>query len=157
MWKIIYLVVFLVSLCFSLVFVLAARRFAILFNVLDHPSPRKIHSVPTPLTGGIAVYFSILATVISGLLAGKMLPEMFSSYYSSIASVMPKLTVFLTTSAVVMIVGFLDDIYHFRPLVKLSFQIICGIITFFAGIKISFFYANPWIQLLLQSAGLFCV
>lgn len=148
MWNIIYLVVFLVSLCFSLVLVLAARRFGLLFNVLDHPSPRKIHTVPTPLTGGIAIYFSILATVISGLLAGKLLPDIFSSYYTSISSVMPKLTVFLITSAVVVIAGFLDDIYHFRALVKLSFQIICGIITFFAGIKISFFYSNPFIQLL---------
>ncbi len=128
-----------------------SKKVAILFNILDHPSPRKIHRMPTPLTGGIALYLSILATVISGLIAGRLLPDFFSSYYSGISSVLLKLTIFLTTSAVVVIAGFLDDIYHFKPLVKLGFQILCGIITFLAGIKISLFSSGMFVHLLLTA------
>jgi len=149
MWNVIYAGVFLVSLMFSLASVPVARRFALAFNVLDHPSsPRKIHKLPTPLSGGIAIYFSILATVITGLFLKKFLPENFSSYSSGILSVLPKLIIFLITSAIVVIVGFLDDVYHLRPVIKLVFQIVCGIITFLAGIRISFFSPYTIVQLI---------
>ncbi|MCM8822360.1 MAG: undecaprenyl/decaprenyl-phosphate alpha-N-acetylglucosaminyl 1-phosphate transferase [Candidatus Omnitrophica bacterium] len=147
MWNIIYAVVFLASLCFSVLLVPLARRFAIVFNVLDHPSPRKIHTLPTPLTGGIALYFSILATIIAGLTAGRFLPEQFFDYYASISSILPKLTIFLITLGVVVVAGFLDDILHFRPMIKLGFQILCGIVTFLAGIKISFFSSSVAVHL----------
>ncbi len=149
MWKLIYLVVFSVSLCLSLVFVPFARRFAYAFCVLDHPSPRKVHLFPTPLTGGIAVYLSIVGTVIAGLVGKKFLPESFSVYSHGISSVLPKLITFLITSAVVVVAGFLDDIYHIKPLTKIFIQIICGLITFFAGIKISFFSSNTYVQIIL--------
>lgn len=151
MWKIIYAGVFLVSLGFSLLLVPMARKFAIVFNILDHPSARKIHTLPTPLTGGIALYFAILTTIIAGLIAGRLSPEILSGYYSGVSSVLLKLTIFLATSAVVVIAGFLDDMYHFKPLVKLSFQILCGIITFLAGIKISLFSSSILIHLLLTA------
>lgn len=149
MWKIVYACVFVVSLVFSLLLVPVARRFAIVFDILDHPSPRKIHNLPTPLTGGIALYFSILATIIVGLIGSRLLPEIFSSYYSSISSVLLKLTIFLSISAVVVIVGFFDDVYHFKPLVKLVFQILCGIITFLAGIRISLFSTSILLHIIL--------
>jgi len=139
----------LVSLCLSLLLVPFARKFAVVFRVLDHPSSsRKIHTLPTPLTGGIALYFSILATIIVGLISGKFLPQNLYGYYAGISSVVPKLAVFLITSAIVVIAGFIDDMYHLRPLVKLGFQIICGLITFLAGIKISFFSSSVILQLI---------
>ena len=147
-WKLVYILVFLGSLCLSLMFVPLVKRFAYVFNVLDHPSPRKVHTFPTPLTGGIAVYLSIVGTIIIGL-SGKNLLPYFSAYSASISSVMPKLAGFLITSAVVVIVGFLDDIYHINPLTKILFQIICGLITFFAGIKISFFSSNLYVHIIL--------
>jgi len=146
MWNIIYVGVFLVSLCFSLMLVPVVRKFAIAFDVIDQPSLRKIHLFPTPLSGGIAVYLAILATVIAGLMLKGILPEKFFSHAAGVMHVLPKLTVFLVTSAVVVIFGFLDDMYHLRPMVKLGFQIICGIITFLAGIKISFFAPYEWLQ-----------
>ncbi|MCM8764638.1 MAG: hypothetical protein NC830_04685, partial [Candidatus Omnitrophica bacterium] len=151
MWKIIYAVVFLTSFCFSILLVPLVRKFAIVFDVLDHPSPRKIHGLPTPLTGGIALYFSILATIISGLIIGRFLPDKFSIYYDGVPSVLPKLTIFLITLALVVIAGFLDDMFHFRPMVKLGFQILCGIVTFLAGIKISFFSSNILIHFMLTT------
>ncbi|MCX7704952.1 MAG: undecaprenyl/decaprenyl-phosphate alpha-N-acetylglucosaminyl 1-phosphate transferase [bacterium] len=147
MWETVYVCVFLVSMSFSLLLVPVAKKFAIIFDILDHPSPRKIHNLPTPLTGGIALYFSILATIIAGLIAGRLLPEFFTIYYSGISSVLLKLTIFLTTSAIVVIAGFIDDIYHLKPPVKLGFQIMCGIITFLAGIKISLFSSSVILHL----------
>lgn len=149
MWKIVYISVFLASVCFSIILVPLARKFAFFFNVLDHPSPRKIHTLPTPLTGGIALYFSIIATIITGLIVHRLLPEFFSVYYSGVSSVSLKLTIFLATSAIVVIAGFLDDVFHFKPFVKLGFQIACGLITFLAGIKISLFTSSIILHLIL--------
>ncbi|MGC9065557.1 MAG: glycosyltransferase family 4 protein [Candidatus Ratteibacteria bacterium] len=148
MWNIIYAGVFLVSLCFSLLLVPVVRRFALAFNVIDQPSSRKIHLFPTPLSGGIAIYLSLLATVMVGLIAKEALPEGIFSHSAGIMHVLPKLTIFLATSAVVVVFGFLDDMYHLMPMVKLGFQIICGIITFLAGIRISFFAHYLWVQVI---------
>lgn len=135
--------------CLSLVLVPFARRFAYAFYVLDHPSPRKVHSSPTPITGGLAVYLSIVGTVIIGLIGKNFLPESFFVYSQGISSILPKLIVFLITSAVVVVAGFIDDIYHISPLTKIFFQAICGFITFLAGIKISFFSSNTYVQIIL--------
>ncbi|MCM8815121.1 MAG: undecaprenyl/decaprenyl-phosphate alpha-N-acetylglucosaminyl 1-phosphate transferase, partial [Candidatus Omnitrophica bacterium] len=149
MWNVIYAVVFVFSFCFSFLLVPLARRFGTAFSILDHPSPRKIHFLPTPLTGGIALYLSILATVIASLMIGRLLPAKFSAYYAGVPLVLPKLTIFLITLAVVVVAGFLDDIFHFRPIIKLCFQILCGIVTFLAGIKISLFSSSVPVHLVL--------
>jgi len=141
--------VFFLSLCFSLVLVPIVKKFAYTFLVLDYPSARKVHFFPTPRTGGIAIYLSIVGTIILGLIGKNFLPEIFSDYSVGISSVLPKLIILLITSALVIIAGFLDDIYNIKPLTKILLQIICGLISFLAGIRISFFPSNIYIQLIV--------
>ena len=45
------------------------RRGAERLGLLDRPGHRKVHTVPTPLGGGIGIWFAVLATFAVGTLA----------------------------------------------------------------------------------------
>jgi UDP-GlcNAc:undecaprenyl-phosphate GlcNAc-1-phosphate transferase len=147
MFKLVYASAFLAGAGISLALIPLVRRFAFMFHVLDHPSQRKIHTVPIPLLGGLAVYFAVLLSVVSGLLATRFAPSLVEGYTAGIVSKLTELMVFLATSALVVFVGLLDDLYHLKPFTKLFFQIVCGVFTFLAGIKISLFSSLPAVHL----------
>jgi UDP-GlcNAc:undecaprenyl-phosphate GlcNAc-1-phosphate transferase len=52
------------ALALSLVIVPVVRACARWAGILDHPSARKVHQVPTPLLGGAAVYAAFAVTVL---------------------------------------------------------------------------------------------
>lgn len=58
-----FLVVFF-SFFTCLVFTPVVRRIALAVGLVDMPGERKIHLVPTPLLGGLAIYISFLFTVL---------------------------------------------------------------------------------------------
>ncbi len=151
MWIYVYAGTFLSGLGFSLLLVPFMMRFATFFGILDYPSSRKIHSLPTPLLGGFAIFFAILLTVLFGLTGIRLNPEMLSLYSEGIARTTPSLLLFLLTSALVVAVGALDDLYCLSPWKKLLFQILCGIVTWSAGFKISLFLPLPFFSLLITT------
>ena len=48
----------------ALVIVPPVRAYALRWSVLDQPSARKVHAIPTPLLGGAAVYMAFAVTVL---------------------------------------------------------------------------------------------
>ena len=58
-----YLFAFVVAFLASAVFTPAARDLAFRVRLLDHPGPRKVHAVPMPLLGGLAVYLAAVFAV----------------------------------------------------------------------------------------------
>jgi len=149
MWKLIYASAFISGAGISLLLNPVVRRLAFTFHILDYPSERKIHRVPVPLLGGLAIYFSLVLSVIGGILVERFHPGLVEGYYPGIVSVLNRLTIFLVTCAIVVYSGLIDDLYHLKPFAKLSLQIICGVFTYFAGIKISILTPVPAVQLAL--------
>jgi Fuc2NAc and GlcNAc transferase len=45
----------------------AARQYALNRNILDHPNERSSHTVVTPRGGGIAIVFTVLATLLAAI------------------------------------------------------------------------------------------
>lgn len=148
MWIYIYAGVFLTSLLLSLLLVPLTKKLAFAFKVIDYPSSRKSHSEPVPLLGGLGIYFSVICTIIFGLLMKNFLASGYPEYYRGIVHVMPELFLFLFTLAVVIFFGVLDDLYSFRSYQKLFLQIVCGVITYSVGIRITFLPV-PWADFLL--------
>jgi len=100
------------GLCFSIIPLL--RLVAIKWGILDEPDPRKIHGSPTPLLGGGGVFFAFtLGILINGI-------------YST------QLIVILLASAMIFIVGTVDDIREIPASIKLLIQLLS------AGLVISF-------------------
>jgi len=93
------------SLISFLVFISIAK-YSIKFDLLDIPNKRSMHDKPTPYTGGIALSLILIIAI----------------YLFDFSS--EKLNLILSTSLLIVIVGFIDDKYNLNVGGKLSLQII---------------------------------
>jgi UDP-GlcNAc:undecaprenyl-phosphate GlcNAc-1-phosphate transferase len=99
------------------------KRLAVYLGVLDQPSNRKVHTAPTPLMGGLAIYG---AFVIALLLFS---PPFYLVEFGAI----------ITGATWLALVGFVDDRYGMKPLVKMAAQLIAGVVLVVAGIHVRLF------------------
>jgi UDP-GlcNAc:undecaprenyl-phosphate GlcNAc-1-phosphate transferase len=93
------------SLVLALVLVPVVRACARWAGVLDQPSARKVHQVPTPLLGGAAVYAAFAITVLANF--------SFSRELKGVA----------VGGAVVVALGIVDDVIDLPAWVKLAGQL----------------------------------
>lgn len=91
-------------------------------NLLDCPDqPRKMHSNPTPLVGGIAMAMGFIASTIFVLPA-----SIFRGFFAG--------------SIIILIIGFLDDFKEINHKWKFAAQIIASVVViFYSGVVISSF------------------
>jgi len=79
-------------------------------NIIDLPDKRNVHKKPTPLLGGVAVYF--------GLLAG------FIMNFSSLRAFVP----LVVCSTILLILGLIDDVKGLSAHFRLFCQMVLGLI-----------------------------
>jgi UDP-GlcNAc:undecaprenyl-phosphate GlcNAc-1-phosphate transferase len=98
---------YLAALAWAMAFfgVPAVRRVAFALGVLDTPSARKVHHMPTPLLGGAAVYAAFAATVLFNF--------NFSRGLKGVA----------VGATIVVLLGLLDDAWDLPAIVKLGGQV----------------------------------
>jgi len=102
-----WLAIFLFSSCMTYLL----RIYALKKNVIDVPNARSSHSVPTPRGGGMAIVLAY-----SGVLA-------LSGWWWLFAA-----------GLLVAIVGWLDDQWHVKPLIRLQVHIMsCAMVVYAAG------------------------
>jgi len=108
----------LLSLGLSLVLVRFSVLFAKPLGLLDQPGGRKNHAIPTPVTGGLGVFFALLLTSVFFNLFGM------------------HLDVFFVAGAWLILVGVLDDRFELSSLTRFVAQAIAaGIMIYFAGLQ----------------------
>lgn len=96
----------------------------------DVPVDRKIHLVPTPIYGGVAIYVGF-AAAFAVAARFEMLQETFR--FSEVFGM-------LVGGFVVLVLGVLDDHRDLSPPAKLAGQIFAGGILFLSGVQMSFFW-----------------
>ena len=97
------------------------RRLARRLGVLDQPSARKVHTVPTPRLGGVAIYgAAILALVFFG--------DRF--YVGQVVGI-------FLGATLVSFLGLWDDRRPLPAWVKLAGQIVAGLILILSGVQIT--------------------
>lgn len=111
MSAVLFVLVLMGSGLLSLIAVAASIRAAQRWQFLDHPdSPRKTQQQPVPKLGGIAVAiaFSVAALVVLWTLgeSGLLLPALYL--------LLPALTA--------AAIGYVDDLRHIQPIIRLLFQ-----------------------------------
>lgn len=131
-----YILVFVIAWCIAFIFTPVCLKLAPKIGAIDIPKDnRRVHKQPIPRLGGIAIF---LGTVVGILL---MVP-------------MTKQTIgILISGALITFIGVLDDIYHLSAKKKLLFQIVCALILFFSGTKITFI-GHPFGEGYLFFAGI---
>ena len=108
-------VIVIVTLLTSLILVPIIKKVAIHVNAMDEPNARKIHKVPMPRLGGLAIYLSFL---LGYMLYGEVSTQMLS---------------ILIGGFLLILIGFIDDINSVPARYKLIVQIIAATIVVLYG------------------------
>src|SRR5258707_5817929 len=111
---------FLLVLILTPVTMVLARR----FHAMDYPNKRKVHHVPVPRLGGIALVGSVAVAMTAG--AG------INVY---IRAGLPSTIGILSGLLIVVSVGVYDDIRNVPPAVKLIFQLAAAGVAVALGIR----------------------
>ena len=119
-----YLVVFVGVLFLAVVGTPLARKLGLRMNAIDIPDPqRKVHTVPTPRLGGVAIF-------ISTLVAALLLRGVYN---------LAQLGGILVGASIISILGFWDDRYSLGALGKLLGQLLAAGLLLATGVTVSLF------------------
>lgn len=151
--------VFLGSLLISVALVPLSKMLARSLGVLDAPGNRKIHDVPTPRLGGIAVFAAFVVVVLGGYLLTPTVREMpwvterFSEavhLFRTIDRIGGRLAAIVTGAAIAFGVGLLDDVLgsRFPWGLKAAGQVLGAIVVVAAGVHTTFL-PWPWLNWLV--------
>ena len=113
------------SMALSLMIIRPLSILAKKVSLVDKPSARKVHTSPIPLVGGLAIFIS------SGLVL-----LISNEFWNDIT----KYYVMIFGSAILLIMGVIDDKREIRSILKLIIQIGLAHFTFDYGIRIESLY-----------------
>lgn len=121
---------FVIPLGLSLVITPAIIWYAKRVGAIDQPNERKVHHLPIPRLGGIAIYVSFFLSLALSLY--------LDPAHHAFSSMSPKTGVMLVISlTLVLLLGIWDDLRPLTPGKKFMGQILAGTIVYLAGFRIS--------------------
>ena len=127
---------FAAALVVGLVVTPLVRGFAQHRGLLDQPGGRKVHRVPVPRLGGVAMAIAFGAAIGLATLADSDLGG--SPYFRP-----NRAPAILVGVALLSVVGLIDDIRGMRALHKLGFQVAVALVAWWLGLSIERFVL-PW-------------
>lgn len=134
-----YYIVFLIPIILSYLFTPLAKYTAKKIGAIDVPKDdRRVHKVPIPRLGGLAIY---LATIISMLI--------FLKLDKSIVSIM-------IGGTIIVITGIFDDVKPMSAKWKLFFQILAAVVLIIGDVKIEYI-GNPFAKHSIINLGVFSI
>ena len=151
----------------SAVSLFPVRRFARQLGLLDRPGGHSSHTVPTPLGGGIGIYFGIVTTILSALATawwlqdaarseswrnsfGAMVPERYwdqaALHAPGVWSRSHDMLWLLAGGTVLLILGLWDDRRGLPVLVRLGCQFaIAAAVVLGLGIELTAYLNVGWL------------
>lgn len=129
-----YLAPFVVAALISGGLTYSVKKMAEKFGWADFPSPRKIHTKPTPRLGGVAIVVAFLALAIGYNLISSRLD--FSPFHLWIFD--KRLFGAILGVLILLIVGVIDDIRGLKPWQKLIGQIFAAGMVVIFGVSINY-------------------
>lgn len=125
-----YLSLFILSLSLSLFLTPVVRRLATRLNWLDIPRDyRRVHTVPIPRLGGIAIFLSVALTLATLPLIDNLVTKNLKGYSKNLVAVM-------ASSTLVFLFGIFDDLFGSKAKWKFLAQTLGGALLYFLGGRI---------------------
>ncbi len=103
-----------------------ARR----IGAVDYPDARSVHTRPIPRIGGIAIYVSSMALIVSLLFLSNNIGEQFRA-------VRLQVVMLLVAATVIFLVGLIDDLRRLPARVKFLAELLAAAALCAVGVKIS--------------------
>jgi UDP-GlcNAc:undecaprenyl-phosphate/decaprenyl-phosphate GlcNAc-1-phosphate transferase len=125
-----YLIVFLVAAGVTFGLTPLVRRLAVRFGAIDRPSERKLHVVPTPTMGGLAMWVGFLVAI--GV-------SRFLPFFDSMNDTAAEPLAAVVTCTLMTGLGVIDDRRGTSALAKLTAQIFIAGILVLLGVQLAFF------------------
>jgi UDP-GlcNAc:undecaprenyl-phosphate/decaprenyl-phosphate GlcNAc-1-phosphate transferase len=133
-------------------------------GLVDHPAARKVHVVPTPLGGGVAIWAGVVLPLIAaqvliwswGASPPEWVPAELARHLGGVGYRSPQLWAVLGAATVLAGMGLCDD---FRPLPwrpRLFVQFAAAMFVVAMGVRATAFFENPLIGMVL-TVGWFVV
>lgn len=119
-----YVIVAIIAAAVTYILTPFVCRFAESRGIVAHPGGRRIHARPTPLMGGLAMYFGFMVAVLAALAI------------SSTVNLSPQAIGILLGGTLVAIIGILDDKYELPGWVQASSILGASLILCFFGVRV---------------------
>jgi len=120
---------FLIALSISWWLVPEVRSRAVKLNLVDKPGEdRRIHKVAVPRLGGVAIYISVVATIVTLVAIAGRLPVDARASEGIIA--------IAVGGTLVFILGLIDDLESIKAKYKLITQILAGCAAYSLGVRV---------------------
>jgi UDP-GlcNAc:undecaprenyl-phosphate GlcNAc-1-phosphate transferase len=130
------------------------RRVAPRLGLIDRPAARKVHTAPTPLGGGVAVWAGVVLPIIgatlaawlirSGVLPESILPGPLRPHLAGVLNKAPQLLAILGAGTLLAAVGLYDDFRAIPWPPRLILQFVAAGIVVAAGVRATLFVSAPW-------------
>ena len=121
-----FLASFFIAAAVAIVITPIVRRIALALGIVDKPGGRKVHRSNMPTLGGIAIAAAFFAGMAVAFKAVPGAMEMFSLKFSGLC----------VGSAIVIILGVVDDINPLKAKLKLVFQILAASVLIGCGFSV---------------------
>jgi UDP-GlcNAc:undecaprenyl-phosphate/decaprenyl-phosphate GlcNAc-1-phosphate transferase len=126
-----YLIVGAIAAGVTLVATPLVRLLVIRLGIIDRPSDRKVHPVPTPTSGGIAMYLGFIAALAAAM----------SMPFFAVVRVSNKMVpAAVVTCTAIVVLGVVDDAKGVRALTKLTGQIFVGGVLVLFGVELLYVF-----------------
>lgn len=112
-------------------------KIALRLGVVDDPAiqpARRLHTMPVPLLGGVAIWVTIVAGIVAYGFVGNSLNAGYIARRQLVG--------LLAGSTLLMIGGYLDDRYRLTPKRSIVFPILAVLVVIMSGVGVNFI-TNP--------------
>ncbi|MET3634552.1 glycosyltransferase family 4 protein [Streptococcus porcorum] len=117
-----YILVLIAAFMMSLILTPIVRFLSFRVGAVDNPNARRINKVPMPSAGGLSIFFSFLVATL--ILMPLVLKNWEQSYFHYILPV-------VLGGVIIVITGFIDDIYELKPRVKMIGIVLAAVLVWY--------------------------
>ncbi|HEX7446399.1 MAG TPA: MraY family glycosyltransferase [Pirellulales bacterium] len=144
------------------------RRFAPRWGLIDRPGHRKVHTTPTPLGGGLAIWLGVVLPFAAGHLAmvsasetapgrlmlpgGWALPPQIATHLGGLQQQAPRLWFLLACGTALVVLGLIDDRRGLDWRLRMATQLAIAalLVSWWEGWRLSLFLQSVWLTGILS-------